>query len=90
VLVVRPEALVVGRWTQLRVVVKGAGKPIRGASVLVRGARIQASARTNAQGIARIRVRPRTTGIVRVVVRGSTRCQMRLAAMGVVRPAFTG
>jgi hypothetical protein len=80
----------VGRTTRLGIVVKGARKPVRGASVIVRGAGIETSARTNARGVALIHVRPRRSGIVRVFVRGSARCQTRLGAVDVVQPALTG
>jgi hypothetical protein len=89
-LVVRPEVLVAGRWTGLRVLVTAAGKPMARAHVRVTGPGFDASARTNGRGIARVRVRPRTAGVVRVAVRGSTHCRARLRAASPARPRFTG
>jgi hypothetical protein len=61
-LTTRPKRIVVGRRTRLRVKVTAAGAPAAGARVRAAGRR----ARTNARGIARLTVRRRHAGWMRV------------------------
>ncbi len=53
-----PKSLRVGKRSTITATVKNRGKAVKGAKVLVRGAGIAKSGRTNARGKAHIRVRP--------------------------------
>jgi hypothetical protein len=58
------------------------GAPIAGVRVVARGAGVRSSRVTNARGVARLVVRPRRAGFVRVTVPGSPRCVRRIAVRG--------
>jgi hypothetical protein len=57
-----------------------------GARVLVRGAGVRTSARTNAAGVARVTVRARSGGVIRFRVVGSIRCGARMGALPTFAP----
>jgi hypothetical protein len=61
-----------------------------GARVRVTAPGISATARTNARGIARLRVKPTKPGIARVVVLGAPQCAARSGIVGVFQPPVTG
>ncbi|MDQ3777862.1 MAG: hypothetical protein M3310_03200, partial [Actinomycetota bacterium] len=63
---VKPKSLTVGRRSTITVRVTESGRPVRGRTVVVRGAGIARTARTNGNGVARMVVRPRRAGIVTV------------------------
>jgi hypothetical protein len=76
---VRPGRLVAHRRSRLRVAVRRYGRAAARARVVVRGRRIRAVARTGANGKARLTVRPRRQGRLRVTVSGQPkRCGARL------------
>jgi hypothetical protein len=72
--------------------VTAAGKPVKGRKVVVKGAGIVKSGRTNARGVARIVVTARRPGIVTVTVPQKIACGgKRIAALGAITPpSFTG
>jgi hypothetical protein len=82
----------VGKRAAVVVRVTSAGKPAKGRKVVVRGAGIVKTGRTNARGIARIVVNARRPGIVRVDVQQKLTCGGRQLAVlpAVKRPSFTG
>jgi hypothetical protein len=81
----------VGQARTLVVTVKARGKAVKGASVVVRGAGILKSARTNAQGRATIQVTPRRAGIVTVTVPQKIVCgARRIGVVGAFEPPVTG
>jgi len=83
--------LSVGKRTVLRVVVRDTnGGPLRGWRVTVQGPGIRASAKTGAQGVARLVLRPKSRGILRINA-GGGRCTKRLSVLGVpFQPPITG
>jgi uncharacterized repeat protein (TIGR01451 family) len=87
-----PRALTLGRKTTLVVRVRRAGRVVRNAPVLVTGPGIRRTARTNAQGIARITLQPPRTGIIQIrVTNQPQRCgTYRVGIAGVFRPPVTG
>jgi hypothetical protein len=96
-LFVRTTRFVVGQKTVLVVRVRGAdGQPVAGVTVLVRGAGVDLEATTNASGAARLVVRPRSAGAIRISLGQPASCPSlsRLArAVGVFKPPtpnFTG
>ena len=71
--------------------VKQGAKPVRGARVLVVGPGIRKSVVTNAQGIARIALRPGKAGILRLQVVNKKTCNtQRVGVVGVFEPPVTG
>ena len=71
--------------------VKEGAKPVRGARVLVVGPGIRKSVVTNAQGIARIALRPGKAGILRLQVVNKKTCNtQRVGVVGVFEPPVTG
>jgi uncharacterized repeat protein (TIGR01451 family) len=88
----RPGTLRVGKRSTVVVRVTSAGKPAKGRRVVVRGAGVTKSGRTNARGVARIVVTARRPGIVRVTVPQKLRCGARqLVVLGAIKtPRFTG
>jgi hypothetical protein len=78
--------------TTVRATVRNtAAEAMAGVRVIARGAGVRTSARTNTLGVARLVLRPRSAGVVRLRALGSTRCVARLVARGVFRPpALTG
>ena len=91
-LVVRPKTLLVGRRHVLvAVVTTQGGRPMRRVRVIVRGAGLSASGLTNANGVARIGVKPKKPGIARVSVVNQPRCGVqRVGLIGVFRPPVSG
>jgi uncharacterized repeat protein (TIGR01451 family) len=84
---VTPRSLVVGQRSSLRVVALGG--TVSGLQVRVRGAGISASARTNAQGVANVRVMGRRPGVATVTVAGQS-CSARFGVLGAFQPPLTG
>jgi hypothetical protein len=86
-----PKSLRVGRRATVVVRVSAGGKPVKGRKVIVKGAGIQKSARTNARGVARIAVTPRRPGIVTITVPQKLTCGgKRIGVVGAFEPRFTG
>jgi hypothetical protein len=84
--VVKPKELRAGRAATVVISVRQAKKPMAGVKVRIRGAGIDKTVRTNKQGVARITIKPPTTGIVRVTVPSHATCTR--PQIGVV-PVFT-
>jgi uncharacterized repeat protein (TIGR01451 family) len=84
---VAPRSLAVGQRVSLRVVALGG--TVSGLQVRVRGAGISASARTNAQGVANVRVMGRRPGVATVTVAGQS-CSARFGVLGAFQPPLTG
>lgn len=62
-------------------------QPMAGVRVVARGAGVRTAARTNGRGYARLSLRPRRAGVVRIAVARSTRCVARLGVPGrAIRP----
>jgi Concanavalin A-like lectin/glucanases superfamily len=81
---VTPGRVVVHRLTRLRIVVRRSGRAAAGVRVTVGGLGVRASARTKRKGSAKLVVRSRRSGRLRVTVRGQPRgCAVRHLA---VRP----
>jgi uncharacterized repeat protein (TIGR01451 family) len=88
---VNTKALTVGRAKTLTVTVRASGKPARGARVVVRGAGVLRSARTNAQGKVVFRITPRRAGIVTVTAPQRISCgSRRIGVVGAFEPPVTG
>ena len=88
---VSSKTLTVGKKTTITVTVKNKGKAVKGAKVVVRGAGINKSARTGANGKARITVTPRKAGIVTVTVPQKLACgNKRIGVVGAFEPPVTG
>ena len=86
-----PKSLSVGRRGTIVVRVTAAGKPVKGKKVVVRGAGIFKSGRTNGNGVARIVVRPRRAGIVTITVPQKIVCgAKRIGVVGAFQPPVTG
>jgi uncharacterized repeat protein (TIGR01451 family) len=86
-----PKSLSVGRRGTIVVRVTAAGKPVKGRKVVVKGAGILKTGRTNAKGIARIVVRPRRAGIVTITVPQKIECgAKRIGVVGAFQPPVTG
>jgi hypothetical protein len=80
-----------GAPQRIRVKVSAAGKPVRGARVLVRGPGIARSVVTKRNGLAVIAVKPARPGIVTVSIRGKRGCNtQRIGIVGVFEPPVTG
>ncbi|HEU6445091.1 MAG TPA: DUF11 domain-containing protein, partial [Gaiellaceae bacterium] len=88
---VTPKSLTVGKRTTIVVRVTAAGKPAKGRRVVVKGAGIHKTARTNGRGVARIVVRPRRPGIVTITVPQKIACgAKRIGVVGAFQPPVTG
>ena len=88
---VTPKSLRVGKRATIVVHVTTGGKPAKGRKVVVMGAGILKSARTNARGFARIRVTPRRAGIVTITVPQKLSCGgKRIGVVGAYESRFTG
>jgi hypothetical protein len=88
---VTPKGLFVGRQGTIVVRVTLRGKAIRGARVVVRGAGVDRSARTNARGFVRITISPRRAGILRITVPNRASCTAkRIGVTGAFEPPVTG
>jgi uncharacterized repeat protein (TIGR01451 family) len=86
-----PRQLVVGKRATIVARVRLTnGRPFVRAQVRVTAPGINRSSRTNAQGIARIAVKPTKAGIARITVAGSARCSARSGIIGVFQPPVTG
>jgi uncharacterized repeat protein (TIGR01451 family) len=86
-----PKSLTVGKRSTIVVRVTAGGKPAKGRKVVVKGAGISKSARTNARGVARIVVKPRKAGIVTITVPQKLACgAKRIGAVGAFQPPVTG
>jgi uncharacterized repeat protein (TIGR01451 family) len=81
--------LVVGRRTTLRIFVKANGRALAGERVVIRGAGITVSARTNRRGVAVVTVRATRPGVVSIRVAGEP-CARRIGAIGRDQPDLTG
>jgi hypothetical protein len=62
------------------------GRAMAGVRVIARGPGIRTGARTNANGVVALSIRPRGAGVVRFSVPGSTRCVLRLGIAALSRP----
>jgi hypothetical protein len=62
------------------------GQAMAGVRVIARGPGIRTGARTNANGVVTLSIRPRGAGVVRFSVVGSTRCVLRLGIVARFRP----
>jgi uncharacterized repeat protein (TIGR01451 family) len=88
---VTPKSLTVGKRTTIVVRVTAAGRPAKGRRVVVKGAGIHKTARTNGRGVARIVVRPRRPGIVTITVPQKIACgAKRIGVVGAFQPPVTG
>jgi uncharacterized repeat protein (TIGR01451 family) len=86
-----PKSLTVGKKSTIVVRVTAGGKPAKGRNVVVKGAGISKSARTNSRGVARIVVKPRKAGIVTITVPQRLVCgAKRIGAVGAFQPPVTG
>ena len=85
---ITPKSLRVGKRATIVVRVT---RPVKGRNVVVKGAGILKSARTNARGFARIRVTPRRAGIVTITVPQKLTCGgKRIGVVGAFEHRFTG
>ncbi len=93
---VSPRRYRAGERAVVRARVRAGGRPLRGAAVVVNGPGFAAGRVTNARGIARIPIRPRSPGPLRVEVVEDERtlgCSARariLPARGALGPALAG
>jgi uncharacterized repeat protein (TIGR01451 family) len=86
-----PKSLTVGKRSTIVVRVTAGGKPAKGRKVIVKGAGISKSAKTNAKGVARIVVKPRRAGIVTITVPQKIVCgAKRIGVVGAFQPPVTG
>jgi hypothetical protein len=86
-----PRQLTVGKRSTIVARVRlSDGQPFVRARVRVTAPGITRTTRTNAQGIARITVKPTKAGIARITVVGSARCSARSGIVGVFQPPVTG
>ena len=66
-------------------------KGVKGARIVLSGAGVSKTVKTNAQGIARITIRPSKPGIIKVEIRGTKACNtQRIGVVGVFEPPVTG
>jgi uncharacterized repeat protein (TIGR01451 family) len=86
-----PKSLTVGKRATIVVRVTAGGKAVKGRTVVVKGAGIHKTARTNAKGLARIVVKPRKPGIVTITVPQKIVCgAKRIGVVGAFQPPVTG
>ena len=92
VLLVTPKMLKAdGKPQTVVATVKEGKKGTKGATVVLTGPGIKRTVKTNAQGIARITLRPSKPGIIKVEVRGTKTCNtQRVGVVGVFEPPVTG
>jgi Bacterial Ig-like domain (group 3) len=84
---INKKAVTVGARTTVRATVRNTNAgAMAGIRVIVRGAGVRTSGRTNTLGVARLVIRPRAAGVVRLRVVGSAQCVAKLVARGVFRP----
>jgi hypothetical protein len=75
---ISPRSLTAGKRTTLTITVRNRGEAVAGARLVVRGPGINRRATTNARGVARLKVKPRSPGILLISVRGqASRCDTR-------------
>jgi uncharacterized repeat protein (TIGR01451 family) len=81
-----------GRMETLAVKVTAAGKRVRGAKVLVKGAGIRKTSRTNGKGIATVRINAQRPGLVTITTleRQKVCGAKRIGVVGVFLPPVTG
>lgn len=88
---VTPGRLVAGKATRVRIRLTANGHRLGLATVRLRGAGIRATARTNANGLAMVRVKPTRAGILAVDAAQVARCVRQVGvAGGGIAPQFTG
>jgi len=81
-----------GRMDTLSVKVTAAGKRVKGAKVLVKGAGIRKTSRTNGKGIAAVRINATRPGLVTITTleRQKVCGAKRIGVVGIFTPAVTG
>ena len=90
-LVVTPRQLIVGRSSTIKVLVRQSGRPVRGVVARVVGAGVDKRGRTGANGIARIRIKPRRPGILQVRLPHRRACAtQQIGVIGVFAPPLAG
>ncbi|TML85180.1 MAG: DUF11 domain-containing protein [Actinobacteria bacterium] len=90
-LTVTPRTLTVGRSTIVRVVVREAGKPVKGVRVIITGRGVTKRTNTNAGGLARFVIMGRSPGILQIRVPSHATCRtQRIGVLGVFTPPVTG
>ena len=90
-LTVTPRTLTVGRSTIVRVVVREAGKPVKGVRVVITGRGVTKRTKTNAVGVARFVIVGRSPGILQIRVPSHATCRtQRIGVLGVFTPPVTG
>ena len=90
-LTVAPRQLTAGRMSTVKVVVRLSGKPVRRVLARIVGAGIDRRGRTGANGIARIRIKPRRPGILQVRLSRRRACAtQQIGVIGVFAPPLTG
>jgi hypothetical protein len=89
---VTPLFVVVDRQVIATVTVRAAGKPVAGARVVVRGAGVRGTAKSNERGVARIRVSGQQPGFLTVSLPGRNTCRgaRRIGVGGPFLPPVTG
>jgi hypothetical protein len=66
------------------------GKGMKNEKVLIQGAGVKLTARTDKNGVATVTLTPTKVGIIRFRVVGSQRCKAQIAVRGPFRPPLTG
>jgi uncharacterized repeat protein (TIGR01451 family) len=90
-LTVSTRAVSVGKRATVTTTVRAAGRPVKGARVLVRGAGIRTTAVTGANGRAVVRITARRAGILLVTVTNTRACgTKRIGVVGAFEPPVTG
>ena len=90
-LTVTPRTLTVGKSTIVRVVVREAGKPVKGVRVVITGRGVTKRTNTNAGGLARFVIMGRSPGILQIRVPSHATCRtQRIGVLGVFTPPVTG
>jgi uncharacterized repeat protein (TIGR01451 family) len=90
-LTVTPRTLTVGRRTIVSVLVREAGKPVKGVRVVITGRGLSKRATTNASGKARFVIVGRSPGILQIRVPSHATCRtQRIGVLGVFTPPVTG
>ena len=90
---VSPKSLLVSGQPQTLVVrVRGGGRAVAGATVVVVGASVRGTANTGSTGVARITVTPVQPGVLAVGLRGERACSVQRVGVvaGSVLPSLTG
>ena len=85
-------AVVSGQPQTLVVRVRGGGSPVAGATVVVVGPGVRATANTGSTGVARIAVTATLPGVLTVGLRGERACSVQRVGVvaGSVLPSLTG